>query len=60
MNEQAKAARREYARKYRAANREKVLEHQRKWRKNNPEKIRASQERYWEKRAAIEAGGGNA
>ena len=36
MNEQAKAARRAY---------------KRKWAKDNPEKIKAQQERYWSKKA---------
>ncbi len=37
MKDIAKAARREY---------------QRKWAKNNPDKIKAAQERYWLKKAA--------
>ena len=37
MNEQAKAARRAY---------------KRKWAKQNPEKVKAQQERYWAKKAA--------
>ena len=37
MNEQAKAARRDY---------------KRKWAKQNPEKVKAQQERYWTKKAA--------
>ena len=37
MNEQAKAARRAY---------------KRKWAKQNPEKVKAQQERYWTKKAA--------
>lgn len=60
MDEQARAAKREYARKYRAANREKFIEYQKKWRKNNPEKIKAIQERYWKKKAAQMIGGGKA
>lgn len=60
MNEKAKAARREYARQYRAANRERVREAQKRWRRKNPEKVAAIQARYWEKRAEIEAGGGKA
>lgn len=52
MDEKAKAAKREYFRKYREANREKVNEYQRKWKKQNPEKAKAAQERYWTKKAA--------
>lgn len=37
--DEAKAAKREYARR---------------WRKEHPENVRAAQERYWEKRAAME------
>lgn len=37
MNEQAKAARREY---------------KRKWAQKNPDKVKAQQERYWTKKAA--------
>ena len=37
MNEQAKAARRAY---------------KRKWAKQNPDKVKAQQERYWTKKAA--------
>lgn len=51
MTEQAKAASREYWRKYREANREKMREYQRAWRRANPEKVKAAQERYWEKKA---------
>ena len=40
MNEQAKAARRDY---------------KRKWAKQNPEKVKAQQERYWTKKAEQEA-----
>lgn len=36
MSEKAKEARREYAKR---------------WRKNNPEKVKAIQNRYWEKKA---------
>lgn len=36
MNEKAKAARREY---------------KRKWAKANPDKVRAAQERYWQRKA---------
>ena len=58
MNEQAKAASREYWRKYREANKEKVNAYQRKWRKANPDKVKAAQKRYWEKKAAEAAEGG--
>lgn len=60
MNEQAKAARCEYWRKYRAANKDKVNAYQRKWRQENPDKVKAAQKRYWEKKAAEAAEGGEA
>ena len=33
-----------------AAKREAQREYHRKWRQNNPEKVRANQQRYWEKK----------
>ena len=60
MNEQAKAASREYWRKYRESNKEKVNAYQRKWRRANPDKVKAAQKRYWEKKAAEAAEGGEA
>lgn len=58
MNELAKEARREYCRRYRAANREKMNAYQRTWKQNNPDKVKAAQERYWTKKAAEAAKGG--
>lgn len=52
MTEAAKAAKREYDRKYRAANREKYAEYQRKWRQANPEKVKEANRKYWERKAA--------
>lgn len=60
MNEQAKAAKREYWRKYREQNRDKVNAYQRSWRKNNPDKVKAATERYWSKKAAEAVEGGTA
>lgn len=51
MNEEAKAARKEYMKKYRSENREKINAAQRKWFKDNPDKAKAIAERYWAKRA---------
>lgn len=55
MTEAAKAAKREYQRKYRAANREKLAAYQRKWSQENPEKVREYTARYWAKKAAAVA-----
>lgn len=56
---QVQEAKREYARKYRAANRQKLADYQKEWRKKHPDKSKEYQRRYWEKRAAkAEAGGG--
>ena len=52
MTEAAKAAKREYDRKYRAANKEKFAEYQRKWRQANPEKVKEANRKYWERKAA--------
>lgn len=49
---EAREAKREYMRKYRAANKQKLLDYQRKWRKANPEKCRKYQEEYWIRQAA--------
>ena len=37
-------AKREYSRKYRAANRERINEQNRAWRAANPEKVKAAKE----------------
>lgn len=60
MSEQAKVASREYWRKYREANKDKINAYQRKWRRENPEKVKAAQGRYWEKKAAEAKKGGEA
>lgn len=52
MGEKAKMAKREYARKWRSANKEKVREYNKKYRENNKQKVKESNERYWEKKAA--------
>ena len=51
MNEKAKEARREAARRYREAHREELNAYRRQWAKDNPEKIAAQHERYWTKKA---------
>lgn len=45
----ARAAKNEYARKYREENRDKVREYAKKWREANPDKVR--QHQHWEKKA---------
>ena len=52
MTDAAKAAKREYNRKYRAANREKLAAYQKKWSRENPEKVKEYSRRYWERKAA--------
>ena len=47
----ARAAKNEYARKYREENRDKVREYAKKWREANPDKVRKHQQTYWEKKA---------
>ena len=51
VNEQAREARREYMRKYRAKNRERIREYQRQWAKDNPDKVKQHQANYWSNRA---------
>lgn len=45
---------REYQRKWREKNKEKLNAYYKEWRKNNPEKIKEYDRNYWEKRAAKE------
>lgn len=51
LSERAKEARREYMRRYRADNRERLNAQKREWNKNNPEKAKLYKERYFEKLA---------
>ena len=51
MTQEAMEARRDYKRRYRSENREKINAKQREWRAKNPDKVRAYQNRYWEKQA---------
>lgn len=50
MNSEAKAAKREYMRKWREKNREHYKRYQRSWRKANPEKVKQYQANYWAKK----------
>lgn len=67
MTEQAKAARREYRKKWREANADKVKAYNKdwaqrnpdkvrgyhnKWQRNNPDKVRGYVDSYWERKAA--------
>jgi len=54
-NEAAKAARREYHKKWTEKNRAKVNAYHRKWSKQNPDKVKAIQARYWMKQAEGES-----
>lgn len=56
MKQQANLMRKEYMRKYRAENREKLKEQQKNWRQNNPDKVKDYQEKYWSKKALDNAG----
>lgn len=51
MNDNAKNTRRDYFRKYRQENREKLNAYSREWRKTHPVKAGAIAVRYWEKKA---------
>jgi predicted RNA-binding protein with RPS1 domain len=51
MNEAAKKAKREYAKKWREKNRERYNEYMKEWRNENKEKIQQYQENYWTKKA---------
>lgn len=51
---QAQEARRDYKRRYRAKNREKINRQQREWRAGNGDKVRQYNRQYWERRAQRE------
>lgn len=51
---QAQEARRDYKRRYRAKNREKINRKQREWRADNGDKVRRYNRQYWERRAQRE------
>ncbi len=51
MTMQAQETRKDYKKRYRLRNREKINEQQRAWRKANPDKVREYQARYWERKA---------
>lgn len=50
-NQLAKKARREYMKKWRKDNKEKVNSYQKEWRKNNKDKVVGYQEKFWQKKA---------
>lgn len=54
LSVQAQEARRDYKRRYRLRNREKINSQQRAWRKKNPDKVREYQAQYWNRRAGKE------
>ncbi|MBO5112529.1 MAG: hypothetical protein J6C12_04185 [Lachnospiraceae bacterium] len=49
--ENKRAYMREYMKRYRRENRERLNENRRKWAAENPDKIKAYHDAYWEKRA---------
>jgi hypothetical protein len=51
MSKEATAAKKEYMRKYREKNRERMNETHRAWRKANAHKIQEYNERFWDKKA---------
>jgi hypothetical protein len=55
LSEEAKAARAEYKRQYREANKDRIAAYQREWRKKNPDKRAEYERRHWEKVAAGQA-----
>lgn len=48
MTEQAIIARRQYMKKWRERNKEKLSSYQKEWRKNNRDKVAEYQRKYWE------------
>lgn len=52
---QAQETRRDYKRRYRAKNREKINRQQREWRAHNGYKVRQYNRQYWERRAQRES-----
>lgn len=52
LSTQAQEARRNYKRRYRIKNREKINSQQRMWRKKNPDKVKEYQAQYWERKVA--------
>ena len=55
MTERAKQAKLAYMQTWRKNHPEHLREYMRKWRAANPDKVQAAQERYWERRANAEA-----
>ena len=51
LSETARQARNEYAREWRAKNKDHVRAYMRKWQQKNPDKVRANLNRYWERKA---------
>lgn len=52
---QAQETRRDYKRRYRAKNRDKINRQQREWRADNGDKVRQYNRQYWERRAKRES-----
>ena len=50
-NQLAAQARREYQRKWRERNADRLRIYNREWRRRNPDKVKAATERYWLKQA---------
>jgi hypothetical protein len=59
MTDEARKARNEYAKQWRAKNAIHVREYYKRWREANPDKVRANTKRYWERKAKelLSAGG---
>ena len=51
LKELAQQQKREYERRYREENRERLKEYQKQWRLNNPGKTEQYRDTYWEKKA---------
>lgn len=51
MSEAAKKKRAAYMKEYRQNNKEHIREYNTRWQRENKDKVKASQVRYWEKRA---------
>lgn len=53
MSEAAKEAKRQYMKKWREKNRDRIRQYNKKWAKNNPEKVKAAQARFYERQAKL-------
>ena len=55
MTDEARRAKAEYEKRYRAENREKLNQYRRDWNRRNPERLKKYRDRYWNKKAGENA-----